>query len=290
MSVIWIDPGRFAAAITYHPEAAAWQARAASNGGSVSTATMQAVSDFCTAIDAASGLRAAMVRLNLFCGDNLSAALVPLYLATSSGGATVGNGTDTNNSFVSGDYAATGSSGGLKGNGTTKYLDTGVAQNAVSGTSCHLSVSGTGFSTTADNVSIGAYNGASTNIHDILNSGDVLGNGTRYCAYRSADFTGAAPKTTNLQANESHLLGTRTSSTAATLYRAGNSVDSVSPSVTPAFASNRSYYIFAINNIGTADGVTPARLRMYSIGAGINATQAAAFASAVATFNTALGR
>jgi hypothetical protein len=251
---------------------------------------MRAVSDFCTAIDAASGLRAAIARLNLFCGDNLSAALVPLYLATSSGGATVGNSTDTNNNFASGDYADTGSNGGLKGNGTTKYLDTGVAQNAVSGTSCHLSVSGAGFLTTTDNVSIGAFNGAAENIHDILHSGDVLGTGTMYCAYRPAAFTLGAPKTANLQVNEIHLLGTKTSSTAATLYRGGNSVNSVNELTTPAFVSNRSYYVFALNSSGTAVGHTPARLRMYSIGAGINATQAAAFASAVATFNSALGR
>jgi hypothetical protein len=287
MSVIFINPFRFAAA--YHPEAESWQTRVIANGGSVSTATMQAVSDFCVAIDAASGLRAALVRLNLFCGDNLNAALVPLYLAASSGGATVGNATDTNNNFVSGDYVLTGASGGLTGNGSTKYLDTGVAQNAVSGTSCHLSVSGTGFSTTIEAVSIGAYNNAQANLHDLNHRVDIVA-GTIVCIHRCGSFGTGNARSTTLQSNESHLLGTRTSSTASALYRAGSSVDTQTSSVTPSFVNTRSYYVFGINNIGSVAALTDARLRMYSIGAGLNATQVSAFSAAVAAFNSALSR
>jgi hypothetical protein len=56
-----------------------WIDRVYANGGTVSSATASAVNTFCDAIDAAS-LRAAMYRTNLFCGSNLNAALVPLYL------------------------------------------------------------------------------------------------------------------------------------------------------------------------------------------------------------------
>jgi hypothetical protein len=56
-----------------------WVNRVYANGGTVSSATAAAVNTFCDAIDAAS-LRAAMYRTNLFCGGNLNAALVPLYL------------------------------------------------------------------------------------------------------------------------------------------------------------------------------------------------------------------
>ncbi len=62
----------------FHSEAAAWRSAVIANGGSVSTSTVRAVSNFCAAIDAA-GIRDRFVRLNLFCGDNLNAALVPLY-------------------------------------------------------------------------------------------------------------------------------------------------------------------------------------------------------------------
>jgi hypothetical protein len=56
-----------------------WVNRVYANGGTVSSATAAAVNQFCNDIDAAS-LRAALYRTNLFCGSNLNAALVPLYL------------------------------------------------------------------------------------------------------------------------------------------------------------------------------------------------------------------
>lgn len=63
---------------TTHPEAAAWAARVVDNGSTAGT-SLAAVSKFCRAIDAA-GIRDRFYRLNLFCGSNLNAALVPLYL------------------------------------------------------------------------------------------------------------------------------------------------------------------------------------------------------------------
>ena len=63
---------------TYHQEAMAWRTAALANGGTgITASTMQAVSDFCTAIDAA-GIRSAFLRLSLVCGGNLAAARTPL--------------------------------------------------------------------------------------------------------------------------------------------------------------------------------------------------------------------
>jgi hypothetical protein len=62
---------------TVHPEAAAWAARVVANGGTVGN-SLAAVSKFCAAI-ASAGIRDRFYRLNLFCGSNLNAALVPLY-------------------------------------------------------------------------------------------------------------------------------------------------------------------------------------------------------------------
>ena len=59
-------------------DAADWIRRVEANGGTVSTSTANAVTDFCNAIDAA-GIRDRFYRLNLFCGTGLNAALVPLF-------------------------------------------------------------------------------------------------------------------------------------------------------------------------------------------------------------------
>ena len=110
----------------FHPEAMDWRNRVIANGGTVSGATLQAVANFCRSIDAA-GIRDRFYRLNLFCGDNLSAALVPLYRAESLAASVRGNATDTNNGpFVAADFNNTGSASGLKADGTTKFLNTGV--------------------------------------------------------------------------------------------------------------------------------------------------------------------
>jgi hypothetical protein len=101
-----------------HPEALAWRSAVIANGGTVSASTMAAVTTFCRSIDSA-GLRGRFYRLNLFCGDGLSAVLVPLYRGQSRTGTQYGNTADTNVNFVSGDYTL---ASGLTGNGSNKYL------------------------------------------------------------------------------------------------------------------------------------------------------------------------
>ena len=110
--------------VLYHPEAVSWKSRAVANGGTVSSGTMQAVSDFCTAIDDIGTIRSAFLRLNLVCGDNLAAALTPLYRGTSASGYQYGAAADINN----GPYAPENytEATGLTGNGTSKFVDTSV--------------------------------------------------------------------------------------------------------------------------------------------------------------------
>lgn len=115
-----------------HPEAINWVNRAQKNeesaldtydGGQISEITLDAVSEFCYAIDAA-GIRDRFMRLNLFCGNNLKACVVPLYTNTSMNYAHVGNAVDANNNFVEGDYnPGTGLTGG-----PPRILETGVTQ------------------------------------------------------------------------------------------------------------------------------------------------------------------
>lgn len=130
-----------AVAVTYHPEALAWQDAVVANGGSVGT-SLPAVSAFCDAIDAA-GIRSKFLRLSLVCGGNLTAARVPLYRGPSPSGTQYGNAIDTNiGPFVSGDYSE---ATGLQGNGNSKALNTGLTIGTLATfgaeyNNCHISV------------------------------------------------------------------------------------------------------------------------------------------------------
>ena len=266
---------------TIHHEALDWATRASANGGVISTTTIRAVSDFCRNIDA-NGLRSSMYRLNLFAGGNLSGALVPLYRSTAFSGTVVGNATDTNVNFVSGDYAETGASGGLKGNGTTKYLDTGLLQSSLPANSTHMSISGTSLetSTASARVLCGLFNGGSNGtaiLYAAMSRGRAFQHGVN-----SVD----GPAISAPSSSESHLIGVRRSLTDAAIYSNG-SVAATSSVSASSQNSSLSFYVFTANGYNNPSA---ARLRMYSIGIGITDAQAAAFSAAVAAFNTALGR
>ena len=274
----------------FHPEAQDWRNRVIANGGTVSGSTLTAVSNFCRSIDAASGLRAAILRANLFCGNDLNACLVPLYRAASRTASVLGNTTDTNFNFVSGDFQETGSGGGLVGNGSSKYLDTGLAPSVLSSlTSVHLSYSGTSLETSGDRIAIGAYGGTGAAAPDLY-SADV------YAGYLSARAvrlgnagsvgatTIATPGTT-----ESHFIGTRTAAAASAIYRGGTLATSSTTSASPT-STTRPFFVFALNQSPSPAAYTAARMRMYSIGNGLTAAQALAFSNAVIALNTALGR
>ena len=99
-----------------HPEAADWSARVASQGASVSTATLANVSRLCYAIDAA-GIRDRFLRLNVFSGTGLNAAITPLFR---------GQARPTRNMFFSGaDFTSPTWVGG--GNGAVTRVASGEA-------------------------------------------------------------------------------------------------------------------------------------------------------------------
>ena len=266
-----------------HPEARDWATRVTANGGSVGSSTLKAVDTFCRSIDAASGLRAAILRCNLFCGNNLEAALVPLYRGSSLAGTQLGNTTDTNSNFVSGDFSST----GLKGDGTTKYLSTGVTPNLLpSLSSVHFSFSGTSLETTGDRIVIGIFDGSQNNLYTMdLAQATTSRRGARIA---SGTVIGEASPTAT---SESHMLSTRRSNTDLETYRAGVSLATSSTSSTPS-GSTRAFTVFAISQ-STSPSIaayTAARLRMYSIGSGMTTAQVLSFSNAVSALNTALGR
>lgn len=276
------------AAPTIHHEAHDWATRAAANGGTISTTTIRAVSEFCRAIDTA-GIRSAMYRVNLFCGGNLSGCLVPLYRGPTFGGTNFGNATDTSINVVSADFIETGASGGLKFNGTNKYLQLGFASNSLpSSTSVHSSFSATGLATSGTRAVLGSGDGGSGTFvfYDHVS---FLGAGRSF--RHGSVSTGTFPNLTTPGTTESHIIGTRTAANAAALYRDGSLAASNATSITTA-STALGMFVGNYNLNGTPVGgqYTAANLRMYSIGTGLNATQAAAFSAAVIALNAALGR
>jgi hypothetical protein len=244
------------------------------------------VSEFCKAIDAA-GIRSKIWRLNLLCGGNLNAALVPLYRGQSLTGTQYGNIYDDNKGpYVSGDYTETGASGGLKGNGTSKYLDTGFTQSNISLADIHLSASVRELEASfgGENTMLGIFNATQS---DFITLRQSVTSGNR--DFLAATF-GASGVSGSGSTSESHIIGVRSSIAFSALYRAGSELATQTATVGIVATSSRPYFVSARNNQGTANSYTAARFRMYSIGNAIDAAQAAAFSTAVAAFNTALSR
>ena len=264
---------------TAHPEAASWRTRVIANGGTVSASTFAAVETFCRAIDTA-GIRSRFFRLNLFAGTGLASALVPLYRGQSLGGTQFGNATDTNNNFVSGDYAETGSTGGLNSNSGAKTLNTGVNPVTVgisfnnTHMSAYLPVAASGMAVGRDSINSRAWH-----IYPSFNAGNGF--------YRSGGTANSGIESVAYSDKTGHILATRTSSSSAAFYRKGVSVGTNNAiSNVDAFASNApgDTLIFGTNFVFNG------RLASYSLGVGMTASDAAAFNSAMQAFQAALSR
>jgi len=262
-------------------DAQAWINNVYANGGTVSTATANAVNTFCTSIESA-GIRDRFYRLNLFAGTGLSAALVPLFRGPSLGGTQFGNATDTNVNFVSGDYVETGASGGLVGNGSSKYLQTGLQSSAwITGGNVrsHLSV----------------YKRTSTNSGVLLSArSTTLANSWEFGA--GGNVLGGATGSVAVPGTHDSLLGvTRTNDTDLVSFRRTtlSAANAASASVS---GTSIPFAVFARNdqstgaNAYTASLFSNQTLAGYSIGAGLNSSDISAYDAAMQAFQTALTR
>lgn len=262
-----------------HPEVRDWIARVTTNGGTASTNTLSAMSQFCAAIDAA-GIRDRFYRLNLFCGNQLAAALVPLYRGQSHTGTQVGGTADANNNLVSGDYVETGSStGGLKGNGSNKNIGTGLNPVTIgaSTTDFHLSCYVRGAE-------------ASGTSRAMIGNDSLLTTGLGWIASGSTEAVAIA---SNNRVNASivgwdgFLAGSVGSGRLQTYYRNGSAI------ATASGPGGQQYENAAITVLssGASSLFSLARhFRAYSIGLELTAPQWASFNTAMQTFQTALGR
>jgi len=280
----------------WHPEAVDWRARVIRNGGNVSDFTARAVSNFCTAIDGAA-LRDRFYRLNLFCGNGLSSALVPLYRGPVSGGTVAagtlfGNATDTNNNFVSADYNETGNACGLNGNGTNKSLNTGLNASAFSsfrnlhmGIGLRKTTTGTGF-----RVGIGAFRFSPSTLEWSIKvrrgDANVAGN-CMFGNYITSSHTcgdsvsGSALRTGNIIASWPTM--SRQGDRSGVAATAGQNITGAAP-----------FFVFAmIDSDPSALGVvdhSDIRLDWYSLGLSLSDSDRVVFNSILTEFQTALNR
>jgi hypothetical protein len=257
-----------------HPEATAWRTAVLANGGTVTSTTLKAVSDFCTSIDKTAGLRACFYRLNLFCGD-FAAALVPLYRGPSRTGTQYGNTTDNGGNFVSGDYSE---SQGLSSAVAGKVVNTGLTSSSMPANVGHLAWSirngsfvSSGFALSFNN--IGGYRSYSfVSNNASMSMGASSGNTVEVVAAGASIYA-------------RHVIN-RSASNALTHYRNGASSATASTAATATSGGVDQLSIFGVN------GVASARigLHYYSTGDSMSAAQVAAFDAAISQFLTALGR
>jgi len=266
-----------------HPDAADWSSRVTTNSGSVSATTLQAVSGFCWAIDAA-GIRNKFFRLNLLCGTGLASAVVPLYRAPSLGMMQFGATTDTNVNFVSGDYNETGSSGGLQGNGSTKYLTTGFLPTLLTVGSAHLSAyvagavtSGTfppllGAFVTSGGAELSLYSRGTTTSEAYFASD----NGSGFVLSAVSNPTG-------------HVLGVTSAVNDRRVFVNGSQSGSTS-TTSSSIALPTTVDINILRRSTGSSSYSNARIAAYSIGSSMTVAQASAFYAAMQAFQTALTR
>jgi len=264
----------------FHPEAQAWRNAVIANNGTVSGSTLSAVSRFCRDIDAA-GIRDRFYRLNLFCGTDLNACLVPLYRGPSPTGTQYGNATDTNNGpFVSGDYAE---SDGLSQAATTsnKYLSTGLTPDDLGPGTGHMSIYLRTFSQSASaRRPLGSRDGTNR-FYDwsvTQNSSNLV------------SFWGAANSVSAAIALGA-LLTQRESSVLFRRFTNG-SLDATTTTSSATNANNLEFLVFNTNNSGVpiTQQYFNESVGAYSFGAPLTTQGVADYYTALQSFQTALGR
>jgi hypothetical protein len=275
MSISLLSAGRRVSSsnIGLHPGAVRWLRRVIENGGTASLNTISVVSSFCAAIDAA-GIRDRFYRLNLFCGDNLAAALVPLYRGPSLSGTQLGNITDANTNFVSTDYSET--TGLLNATGT-KFLSTGVTSSQLPASSGHVAWSFTNNSFTQSGFAWGVNHNTTQRTFNFISN----------ASSQSIEIgSSAGVGVTVLQNAYGRWLGSRTSTSLQTFYRNGASVATDTTARGATTGSTDQFLVFrSAGGSGSRFG-----MNYYGFGESMTAAQAASFDSAVSAFLTALGR
>jgi hypothetical protein len=273
-----------------------WINRVYQNGGTVSTATAASVNQFCVDIENAPGgsIRDRFYRLNLFCGGTsgtavgLNSALVPLFRGPSLGGTQYGGATDTNvgGLFVPANYNETGASGGLAGNGSNKYLNTGFPTNTLSASDRHLAAYPITWPNGGFQYFLGSESAGGVGQQQFaLGHFDNADKG----AFAFGPSSGTYLNSTTAISSGGMWMGVNTSGS-GTIYRNGTADGTRAlAAATPTAAE---IYVFAVNRAANsaAANLFNGRIGGYSIGLSMTAPQAAAYNTAMQSFQAALTR
>lgn len=273
-----------------HPDAQDWINRVYENRGSVSQNTANIVNNLCYLIDAA-GIRDRFMRLNLFCGNNLAACLVPLYRGASLSSAQYGGRIDTNVSFVEADYVESGPTTGLKGNAATKRLDTGVLQSDFPVGSRHMAAYETERDPNPYRNIIGSRRNTALGV-DYRNFFYLatFGVATTYTFQTGFQLNSGAGDSTGYTSAGAFWVGNQPTSTTKRLYKNGAAATGADTTIIAPTRESFSQYVFALNDTNVATSWSNVRLGAYSLGLAMSAAQIASYNTIMQAFQTSLGR
>ena len=280
-----------------HRESIDWHNRVITNGGRVSVSTLKAVSNFCYKIDAA-GIRDKFVRLNLFCGNNLSSAVVPLYKSKSFGGTVYGGNLDENNNFISTDYAETGANGGIKGGGGAgKWLDPALTIGICAQAGLDWSTNHIGFYITNDaNIVTDYWIGGDDCVYACSYGNSLFWYNDAGGYYAGGHGCGDHAILTNSSNHNGFMLGTYSTISTGDVYRNGVSISNGVQTFGGTFPTDDATPLIVVGTVYSQEDCsffyqdTGATSGGYSIGLGLSASECLSYNSIMQAFQTSLGR
>jgi hypothetical protein len=258
------------------PEVTAWVNAVVADGGSVSTATQNAMIAFvngCMADGIWSKISSGLILP--FASDGFSGAFTPLVIPT---GKTI-----TNNNFVSGDYSLTTGLNCGTSNSSKRLSTNLIVSDLFTATSCQMSVYTRQLFT-------------NTNVTIYCGSGNASSYAALYKNFNGDDYfdtfnnsTSGGRVIVSTASTRGLLTGSRTSATSSVIYRNGSSAGSINTSG-GTFPSSGPISIFAFFN-GSSYTVFDRQIHSYIyMGPALTASEEASHYSRVQALQTALGR
>jgi hypothetical protein len=286
---------------SYHPDVENWLNNVSLNGGSVNSLTISALNTFCYSIDSAQ-LRNKFYRLNLFCGNNIQACMVPLYISTLYNKIQYGSPFDVNYNFISSDYNETGINAGLTSSGAdptqqlvgTKYLDITIKPAEVTpyGSAVNnMHLAGSTSCTAVSTAQQVIFFNTATYIDNYTLGFQILGGyaNVRTTIGSAGINTQILPLTTALISPAQHFISSRVSNSDHRIYQSGVQIGSTNSTLISTKMStwpSPSLFLFR----QSAGYYSNMRISDYSVGLGFNSTEALAYNNILQTFKTALSR
>jgi hypothetical protein len=245
-------------------------------GGSISLTQKEAINTFILAAKS-HGYWNDLDHVNIFCGQNLTAAMVPLKIG-GGGNLDIANGFDNGGdqppfTFYSPGY-------GLKcNNDPSGYVDTGWNPSTkATNNSTHLAFYVR--SQVADNA--GEFGSQNTSR---LSLSLPTTNGT----YSSDQYDDTNGRLTTSSVNaDAFIIATRTASNSHVVYRNGSSIGN--NATNGGSLPNANVYVGALNNNGSGANHSKHTLGAYSLGLGLNGTKATDYSTDMEALQVALGR